>query len=116
MFSAFSAKVEPAEYVRRIDAVLNRHYALGRIRMLAVARNTATRLSAKPCQNRRCPDPRADLVGWIPKGRSRSLRERRVTVGRWAGANLHKFRNILRNSHQNSHSRAKKKTAFGGGL
>jgi hypothetical protein len=42
MFSAFSAKVEPAEYVRRIDAVLNRHYALGRIRMLAVARNTAT--------------------------------------------------------------------------
>jgi hypothetical protein len=42
MFSAFSAKVEPAEYVRRIDAVLNRDYALGRIRMLAVARNTAT--------------------------------------------------------------------------
>ena len=30
-----------------------------------------------------------------PKGRSRSLRERRVPVGRWAGANLHKFRNIF---------------------
>ena len=41
-FNALSATVEPAEYARRIDAVLNRHYAFGRTRMLAVARNTAT--------------------------------------------------------------------------
>jgi hypothetical protein len=51
-----------------------------------------------------------------PKGRSRSLRERRVPVGRWANAILREIKNIFQNSHQNSHSRAKKKTAFGGGL
>ena len=50
-FNALSATVEPAEYARRIDAVLNRHYALGHTRMLAVARNTAT-----PAQRKALPE------------------------------------------------------------
>jgi hypothetical protein len=41
-FSALSATAEPAEYARRIDAILNRHYAHGRAEMLVVARKTAT--------------------------------------------------------------------------
>ncbi|MGA7829726.1 MAG: hypothetical protein WCA21_02050 [Terracidiphilus sp.] len=41
-FSALSATVEPADYARRIDEVLNRHCAFERTRMLAVARNTST--------------------------------------------------------------------------
>jgi len=38
------------------------------------------------------------------------------TGWRLASAILRKIKNIFQNSHQNSHSRAKKKTAFGGGL
>lgn len=41
-FSVLSATVEPAEYARRIDAILNRHYAQGRAEMLVVARRIAT--------------------------------------------------------------------------
>lgn len=41
-FSALSATVEPAEYARRIDEILNRHYAEGRAEMLVVARRAAT--------------------------------------------------------------------------
>jgi hypothetical protein len=41
-FRALSATVEPAEYARRIDAILNRRYADGRADMLSVARRTAT--------------------------------------------------------------------------
>ena len=41
-FNALSATVEPAEYARRIDEILNRHYAEGRAEMLAVARRAAT--------------------------------------------------------------------------
>jgi hypothetical protein len=40
-FSVLSASVEPAEYARRIDAILNRHYADGRAKMLSVARGIA---------------------------------------------------------------------------
>ena len=50
-FRVLSATVEPAEYARLIDAVLNRHYALGHTRMLAVARNTAT-----PAQRKALPE------------------------------------------------------------
>jgi hypothetical protein len=41
-FRVLSTAVEPAEYARRVDAVLDRHYAHGRAEMLAVARRTAT--------------------------------------------------------------------------
>ncbi|MGD0941616.1 MAG: hypothetical protein ABR905_18115 [Terracidiphilus sp.] len=47
---------------------------------------------------------------------STSRRESRVPVGGWASAILRKIKNIFQNSHQNSHSREKKKTAFWGGL
>jgi hypothetical protein len=50
------------------------------------------------------------------QGRSRRLRESRVPVGGWSSAILRKNINIFQNSHQNSHSREKKKTAFWGGL
>jgi hypothetical protein len=50
------------------------------------------------------------------QGRSRRLRESRVPVGGWSSAILCKNINIFQNSHQNSHSRKKKKTAFWGGL
>jgi hypothetical protein len=50
-FRALSATEEPAEYARRIDTVLNRHYAYGRTRMLAVARNVAT-----PAQRQALPE------------------------------------------------------------
>ncbi len=41
-FSALSATVEPAEYARRVAAVLDRHYSHKRTEMLAVARRIAT--------------------------------------------------------------------------
>jgi hypothetical protein len=50
-------------------------------------------------------------IGWM-----RRLRESRVPVGGWSSAILRKNINIFQNSHQNSHSREKKKTAFWGGL
>jgi len=50
-FRALSATVEPAEYTHRIDAVLNRHCAFKRNRMLAVARNAAT-----PAQRQALPE------------------------------------------------------------
>jgi hypothetical protein len=43
---------------------------------------------------------------------STSRRESRVPVGGWSSAILRKNINIFQNSHQNSHSREKKKTAF----
>jgi hypothetical protein len=39
-----------------------------------------------------------------------------VPVGGWSNAIFRKNINIFQNSHQNSHSREKKKTAFWGGL
>ena len=39
--SALSATVAPAEYARRIDVILNRHYADGRVEMLSVAQSRA---------------------------------------------------------------------------
>jgi hypothetical protein len=41
-FIVLSATVEPAEYARRIDAILNRHYADGRAKMLSMAQGIAT--------------------------------------------------------------------------
>jgi hypothetical protein len=41
-FSALSATVDSAEYARRTDEILNRHYAEGRAEMLALARRAAT--------------------------------------------------------------------------
>jgi hypothetical protein len=57
------------------------------------------------------------LVGWIPKGAlSITSREKGIgwTLDRCKSPQVQKY--FLRNSHQNSHSRTKKKTAFGGGL
>jgi hypothetical protein len=56
------------------------------------------------------------LPAGCPQERSRRLRESRAPVGGWASAILRKIKNIIQNSHQNNHSRAKKETAFGGGL
>ena len=41
-FKVLSATAEPGEYAERITALLSRHYAYGRDKMLAIARRTAT--------------------------------------------------------------------------
>jgi hypothetical protein len=41
-FRILSATAEPVEYAQRIDSILKRHYAYGRVKMLAVARKIAT--------------------------------------------------------------------------
>jgi len=50
-FSVLSATIEPADYARRIDAVLNSHYTEGRAKMLSVARRIAT-----PAQRQALPE------------------------------------------------------------
>jgi len=50
-FSVLSATVEPADYARRIDAILNSRCADGRAKMLTVARRIAT-----PAQRQALPD------------------------------------------------------------
>jgi hypothetical protein len=49
--SVLSATVEPADYARRIDAILNSRCADGRAKMLTVARRIAT-----PAQRQALPD------------------------------------------------------------